>query len=454
MSKGAPKKVRAPRSRLASLAGAVGALLALGAAEGQGCEAGGWVPIGSDLPDRPGTAPALRIAGGGDFSCALEHDERVRCWGSNQVGQLGLDREIVGDAIESVPSEPVEAAEGGLLEGVKQIALGDREACARLTGGGLRCWGLDQNAPTSRRARAAPVLDAQGRPIEGVRQIALGVSHACALLEDGTMRCWGTDTKGELGDDRAELTTRAAVAVIGEGGAPFGGVRAIALGDGFSCALLDDRSVRCWGYNGAGELGQGVLGVDTSQARPGGPVVDPQGAPLAGVRSIDARGARACALLDGGTLSCWGGGFLGDGRAEKRASAAPVLLESGAELRGVAQVALGDLHGCARLETGGARCWGDGYVGQIGDGVSLRAQALFPVSVVGPAGSPLGGIRQLGVGRFHGCAWLDDGSVRCWGNNERGQLGNGVSGRLQRFPAPEQVLGLTLLEHAGERTPG
>ena len=217
-------------------------------------------------------------------------------------------------------------------------------------------------------------------------------------------------------------------------------VVSVALGDEHGCALTLGGTVRCWGRNSSGQLGDGTR---QDRARP--TLVSG----LSEVAQLAAFGARTCATRRNGTVLCWGsvGGLLADGavpvfnqapsEAWDRTAPQPV-----AGLTDVAQIAIGGEHLCALLRDGSVRCWGYNADGQLGDGTQVaRAQ---PVRV-----PKLGRVTQLALGVSHSCALLADGGVRCWGANEGGQLGDRTTtGRLLPTPIPE-FAGIAQLSASG-----
>ena len=125
-----------------------------------------------------------------------------------------------------------------------------------------------------------------------------------------------------------------------------------------------------------------------------------------------------CAWLSDGSAKCWGDNYyrqLGDGTTTQRTSPVDVL-----SLSNVEQITAGFYHTCARLSDGSAKCWGRNNSGQLGDGTTT--QRTSPVDVLS-----LSNVEEISAGYYHTCAWLSDGSAKCWGRNNRGQLGDGTT---------------------------
>ncbi len=267
-----------------------------------------------------------------------------------------------------------------------------------------------------------------------VTQIASGNYHTCAVLSDSTAACWGRNDYGQLGIGTSGAAQSLPVMVRNMNGtADLTGVRAITAGSEYTCALLTDGSVACWGGNQYGRLGRGA---GTQQSLPVRVRSTDGTADLANVESIDAGAFHACAGLTGGTAVCWGlndWGQLGDGTSGAgNTSPLPVQVigTAGGTLTGVQNIAAGEYHTCALLRVGNIACWGYNSNGQIGDDttpgpVTFRPQPGLVLDAFGTA--PLQGARAVAVGAYHSCAWWFNGNTRCWGQNLAGQLGNGTT---------------------------
>jgi alpha-tubulin suppressor-like RCC1 family protein len=139
----------------------------------------------------------------------------------------------------------------------------------------------------------------------------------------------------------------------------------------------------------------------------------------------------SCARLGDGTVKCWGDngvGQLGDGTTTN--SSTPVAVQG---LSGAVEIAAGGLHSCARLGDGTVKCWGNNFSGELGD-VTGTYSSSTPVVVQG-----LSGAVEIAAGNWHSCARLGDGTVKCWGGNSDGQLGDGTD---TISPTPVVVQGL------------
>jgi alpha-tubulin suppressor-like RCC1 family protein len=281
---------------------------------------------------------------------------------------------------------------------------------------------IDAGPPDASPPDASPP---DAAPPTAVLAIASGMAHTCAVLDNGAARCWGSGGVGQLGyastSTIGDDETPAAVGDVAVGSA----VRDITAGLAHTCAILHTGAVRCWGHGYLGRLGYGNeagIGDDETPASAGDIQV---GAP---VRAIDAGESHTCALLTTGDVKCWGAGYIGQlgygntksiGDDETPATVSPVNV-GGA----VVQLVTGAEHTCVLLETGAVRCWGLGRFGRLGYGNELAiGDDETPASVeIVRVGAP---VVQLAAGAHHTCALLDTGAVRCWGRGASGQLGYG-----------------------------
>lgn len=251
--------------------------------------------------------------------------------------------------------------------------------------------------------------------------IAAGGFHTCAVLSGGSVRCWGSNAGGQLGDgtttDRTTPTP-----VIGITNAV-----AVAAGWGFTCALLSDGGIKCWGRNYYGYLGDGTTTDRLTPVRVSG-IADGVG--------LAAGGGHSCARLSGGTVKCWGEndkGTLGDGTTTARL--APVSV---ADITNAINIGAGEHHTCAALADGTTRCWGYNGYRQIA-GPALEPEIVstpFPVPGITDAIGLTGGVT-------HTCALLVAGDIKCWGFNPYGQFGDGTSENDFVDRPPPAVSGIT-----------
>jgi len=259
-----------------------------------------------------------------------------------------------------------------------------------------------------------------------VPQISAGGNHTCFVKSNGTVWCWGNNSSGELGINNTtqQLTP---VQVLGAGGSGYlTGVSQIMPAGHWSyrtCAVKSDSTVWCWGDNSNGQLG---INNTTQQLTPVQVLGAGGSGYLTGVSQVVAGHNHLCALKSDGTVWCWGSnnyGQLGINNTTQQNVPVQVLGAGGSGyLTGVSQVTSGWKYTCALKTDGTVLCWGVNDKGQLG--INNTTQQLTPVQVLGAGGSGyLTGVSQIMSGAGHICTLKTDGTVWCWGGNYYGQLG-------------------------------
>jgi alpha-tubulin suppressor-like RCC1 family protein len=295
-----------------------------------------------------------------------------------------------------------------------QFDLGGLFTCEAVLAGGAECWGSNVwgqlGDGTTTEHDSPEVVTALGLD---TTQIATGFQHACALMGDSTVRCWGNNAYGQLGDGTSGTSgakySPVPITALGTN------VQHLALGDDHSCALLKDGSVDCWGANAAGEVGDGST---TDQHLP--KAITALGT---GIIQVAAGSDATCAVFAVGSLYCWGlnsSGQMGDGTTTDVHSPTEVTLPGNAT-----QVTVGGSHVCAIVSDDfggelGVYCWGGNFDGQLGDGTTTDRHTPTLVSALGT------NVAMVAAGGNHTCALMKDSSVRCWGDNTFGQVGTGA----------------------------
>ena len=311
--------------------------------------------------------PVHAVSGGAEHTCAIAGPERqLFCWGSNADGQSGY---VSGpsDVNARRPQVVQDPERSGPLLHVLQVSAGYAHTCAVLESGALLCWGQQANGRLGNLVSIAggtnlprPVQRA-GQPVEDALQVVTGISHSCALLRDHKVLCWGDNGKGQLGDGMLEGESPSALEVPG-----LGDVASLAAGPQHTCAVRQGQ-VQCWGSNASGQLGRSDGPLDTP-----GLVPD-----VRDIGSITAGNGFSCALDTQGRALCWGSndsGERGDGSMQSSA------LPSAVQLEGILELAAGYKHACARTERS-TQCWGKSLFGQLGYETGTQTFSATPRAI-------------------------------------------------------------------------
>ena len=386
-----------------------------------------------------------RVAVGWDHNCARLDDGGLKCWGYNGRGQLGLgDGQNRGDQPNEMGSN-LPRVNLGSQRTVVQVVVGAEHSCARLDNNKVKCWGGNTSGQLGLGLGA---LDSRGdepgemggnlSPVDlgsdsVVVDLAAGSYHTCARFVNGGVKCWGNNDFGQLGYgdvqkrgySPSDMGDNLPYVDLGSGRL----ARGISAGAEHTCARLDDGTTKCWGYNFSGQLGQGDTNDRGDQAGEMGDSLLPieLGSGLT-VQGIESGYGHNCARFDNGSMKCWGLNNwyqLNTGDANNRGDQINEMGDFLLPLYGSGQdvtgLALGGGHTCASFDGGALACWGLNQDGQLGLGVADQIT---------------GGQVDIGVGRAveeissmgnHTCARFDNGEVKCWGLNDYGALGYGDS---------------------------
>jgi len=245
-------------------------------------------------------------------------------------------------------------------------------------------------------------------PLGRVAAVSLSGSNACAVFEDGSMRCWGDNTYGQLGNDSF---------VGGRYPEQSSGVPPIlhaGVGAQHMCALTSEGCVWCWGDNSGGAIGASDLAGSLTPVPVDG---------LGKVAVLSTWGEANVALREDGKVFWWGRrGFAGF-------SPSPELWFDSAKGSLYRSVDIGSQFACGLRVDGKVECWGDNRYGQLGTGDEVDRSD--PTAIV-----DLNDVIQIAIGSWSACAVRADKSLWCWGRNGHGQLGDGT---IDDRPAPQQV---------------
>ena len=398
-----------------------------------------------------GISDATAVAVGGWNTCALHQDSTVSCWGSNTYGELG-NGQSTGDPDDTSADSAVPVKVTGISDATA-IAVGGWHVCALHQTGEVSCWGRNRRdelgngqTPEERELSDLPVKVVG---ISDATAVTAGGDHTCALHQDSTITCWGSNTYGELGNgqstgdpDDTSADSPVPVKVVG-----ISNAMAVSTGGNHGCALLRTDEIACWGDNRIGQLGNGestglpedhsansnvpvkVIGLLTPT------VQESQNTGTdSAVNSIGTGGFHSCALMQTGSISCWGSninGQLGNGELGNELEGDHALSAMPVKVLGISDataVALGGWHTCALRRTGDVFCWGANWDGQLGNGKSTgnprdnSEDSPAPVKVLHRSDTI-----DIKAGGLHTCALHQDGTITCWGSNSYGELGNGQS---------------------------
>jgi len=361
------------------------------------------------------------LSGGGYHTCAILDNDDMKCWGADNFGQLG-DVGINTDI--NTPSS--NAIDFGTGRTAVSVSSGRTHTCVILDNGDLKCWGRDRygelgDGGTNTNTNAPPSVAIDLGPGRTAVAVSAGEHQTCAILDNGDLKCWGWDYFGQLGDGGSNIDTNApSSTAIGLGT----GRTAVTVSTGWkhTCAILDNGDLKCWGSDYYGQLGDGGNNINTNA--PSSIAIDLGTGRTAVAVSLGI--SHTCAILDNGLLKCWGqdyNGQLGDGgNANDLNAPSPSAIDLGMGRTAVA-LSAGNYHNCAILDNGDLKCWGSDIFGQLGNGGS-NTNTNAPSSEAIDLGTGRTAV-AVSAGYDYTCAILDNSDLKCWGDNQNGQLGNG-----------------------------
>jgi len=346
------------------------------------------------------------ITAGAGHSCLLTTTGRIECWGANQFGQLGggggLFTTLEGGPApaDDIPGDWVKTNVRGLTGKATTISSGYYHTCALVGNGGIQCWGRNDSGQLGNGTKnnSDTAVHVRGMDIP-VTAIALGAVHSCALLESGTVRCWGNNEAGQLGNGRSENSSIPIEVVE----LPDTVVQ-IAAGVVFTCALSEDGNLYCWGEGSNGRFGDG-----STEIYPTPILVDGLDQEL---NMIVAGDYHLCARTTSGEILCWGALSSGEEFTSRKPFVVKELTDK------VVQMVAGGGHTCALTTADAVKCWGDNYFGQLGTGTDLGSWES--VDAIGATDNVL----KIASGSGHVCALMMEGGIHCWGDCSFGQCGD------------------------------
>jgi alpha-tubulin suppressor-like RCC1 family protein len=401
-------------------------------------------------PPAPIIISKIRSSSGGSFSCALRSNGSVKCWGLNTSGQLGQGDLVNRGGEPDDMGDNLFNVDLGVGLSAKNIAAGGRHACVILQDDRVKCWGRndsgqlglgdtdDRGDATGEMGDALPFVNlGTGRT---AKALALGSSHSCAILDNDEIKCWGSGGSGQLGqgdtqirgDNSNEMGDNLPIVNLGTQ-TPIN----IEAGSSSTCALLANEAVKCWGSNGSGRLGLGDTQSRGDQpGEMGSSLPEVQIGSGRSVKKLSVGDSHVCVVLDNNLVKCWGNngnGELGIGNQFDRGSASFQMGDNLAIAdlgtgRTAKNVSAGQSHTCATLDDDTLKCWGGNNTGHLGLGDTTVRGTLpgqmgdsLPLVSLGFGRT----VKSIDLGAGFSCVILDNDSLKCWGANGSGQLGSG-----------------------------
>ena len=349
----------------------------------------GAAPFPSTASLIPGTVGATEVSVGKDFACAVI-SSTVKCWGSNTKGELGQGN-------TNVIAEPVTVVG---LNDIRSITAGNYFACALALSGSSFCWG--DNA--SNQVSSGSAVQSLRVPTAITKAVSLdaGSNYLCAMLSDGAIKCVGDNSEGQSGKLTSSTTP---IGPVYEGH-----FMQVSTGSNTTCAInksgfsqeLFAGNLFCWGD------------------------LVPSGISSTLFTDVAVGSVSACAITVSGSVRCWGSngsGQLGDG--SNRTATVPTVV-SGLGSYKAQHIAAGSRHFCVNTADGLVFCWGDDSRQQLGyvpDSQTGNSKVAIAVAGIGNA-------VNISAGLYHSCALISGGSVSCWGDNSKKQIVNNLVTRV------------------------
>jgi alpha-tubulin suppressor-like RCC1 family protein len=377
-----------------------GWLLAVCALGGAGCgadEAGGeGHELGSNAVALTQQERWQKLSLGGDYSCGLDIDGGIWCWGLNSRGQLGN-----GTVVSTNKPSQIASA----VSSWKDLKAGWNHACAIDQNNKLYCWGAGGFGATGQGVWTDALTPVAVPGMGNVLAFGTGGDVTCAIKQNGSLWCWGINAHSQLGD--GTVVSQPSPIKIGTNN----NWTTVSPGNGHTCAQRSNGRSYCWGHNLNGQVGIGVINGNNEET-----IQQISGNNNLG--ELSSFHYTTCALRSTNKVACWGlnnYGQIGNGTLNDALTGTLVNLS-----RRATQVSAGNAHSCAVLNNGKVQCWGMNIYGQLGVGTETTSEST-PVTL------PLSNVKSIHAGGIHSCAVLNDDSALCWGHNWAGQLGDGTN---------------------------
>ena len=355
------------------------------------------------------------IAAGRGFHCWV-HSGAAKCIGLNDVGQLGD-----GTTTNRTASVTVT----GLSSGVVSLAAGDAHACALLTSGAVKCWGSNSRGQLGDGTTTNSSTPVQATGLtSGVVRVDAGLETSCAVTSAGRALCWGnnqtygagsvtTDANSDGEFDPVLTPTEVSGLSSGVVAISVSGERtSVTASVTHGCAVLQYGSLVCWGSNSSGQVG--VAGA--------GPFSTPQQVATGTQMAAVSNGAlHTCALSTAGGVFCWGSNtYSQTGNGNTSTLSFGTIVSVAGATSSITQISMGRYTSCALDTSGGLLCWGDNIYGGI-----VQTPTRSTITTVTTPYSLTSGIRAIALSEYSTCALFASTDLRCWGANALGQTGDG-----------------------------
>lgn len=378
------------------------------------------IPIGMNVKS---------IVAGYQGPCALNEFGEARCWGYATTGELGLatlGAVNIGD--NETPSSIPKINSGGVIT---QISKGWSHTCALFDNLKAKCWGraysgeLGYGNKTTIGDDESPADVGFINPNEDFIDVSAGSSFTCAVNTFGQVKCWGDNGSGQLGQGNTislgDDETIDQISPISLSSS----AKKVYTGTNMACAILDTDDVQCWGKNTVGQLGYGnTLSIGATNVPSVAGVVSLNGK----VSKLALGSQHVCALMKDKTVRCWGASVAGAlgaalvgniGDNELPSSIPPVAIGEEA-----IDIAVGDQHSCALLLSGNVRCWGNfQFIGipNLSQNIGDNETPEFSENVFLGAKA-----KSISADHFYTCAQLENETVKCWGFDQFSSFGLGI----------------------------
>jgi len=375
------------------------------------------------------------------MTCAIINGG-VKCWGFGRMGNGSAD------TLEMFPAQV-----NDLSSGVLKIVAGYNHICALLEDKTVKCWGRNNfgqigDGTTITRNSPTTVVSSStdSNALSGVLDLEAGFYHTCAVLESGQVTCWGKNGSGQLGLDNGTSGESQNSAISSSPVQPYvvdnvDSIKKLALGLNHSCALLKNSGkIKCWGYNGFGQLGyitQFGARIYPVPAFVKSDIPEPnsysQNTIFNGASDITAGMSHTCALVSG-SVKCWGGEHpyhvgrlsFGVGSTPSSVPAEVKDLFSGTTVldSGVTQIKSGPQLTCALTSAGIVKCFGYDSASTNPNAFNKANSTIYTVSSLSGVSSII-----LTAGSDHYCS-IANSKIYCWGDNNSAELADGY---LQQY---------------------